>query len=57
MHRRIDDAIASIQQCFRESMIADLLNGPTGSHWPRGMVSTEPASLEVSRGGMHHGTT
>ena len=32
MHKRIDDAIATIEQSFRESTIEDLLNEPTTSH-------------------------
>jgi len=32
MHKRIDDAIAAIEQSFGESTIADLLSEPTTSH-------------------------
>lgn len=32
MHKRIDDAMAAIEQSFGESTIADLLNEPTTSH-------------------------
>jgi len=42
MHRRIDDAMAAIEQSFGESTIADLLNEPTSSHSLCEALSAKP---------------